>query len=468
MIIEAGEDVACQRNQPAGPAIERYRRILDWRTGNHGAIECVLVQGIEAANDQRCGTGQASAIDQAARELVVLRQAQRRIPERPARFAFWRNEVGGARRVQQVFVRGVFTLLSVGVEQGIRRLAVDNQLEFPCKVLGILHAAVGAAGPEWRYAVRRVAGKEDAAMPEFLHAQAGEGIDADPFQFEFRILAQERLDARDDFFRLPFSDRIGIPAKLEIDTPYIVGLAVQQNRLVRMKGRIEPEPPFGWKRGFHLDVRNQEPVTEGLALAFQSAEIAHRTARAVGGDQVIALQPVFAIGRIDAELDTVIVLRKSGDLVFPAHVDKLQVSGAVEQVAFHVILLEIDECRPAVSRFRQQIELVHHLLAKENFPHVPGNAFGYRTFTATQPVHDLQRALGKADGARAGGQGAVVVQKNHRYVLLREIDRRRKADRPCAYDHDRPAYRYSAVLVGRAPVGIHRTLIILVHCDTSS
>ncbi len=106
------------------------------------------------------------------------------------------------------------------------------------------------------------------------------------------------------FFRLV---RIGIPAELEIDSPDIVGLPVQQHALVAMERRIEPEPALGGEAGLHLDVGDQEAVLETAAVAFQAEQTAQRRARAVAGDDMVGSQFVGAIRRLDPQPDMIVM-----------------------------------------------------------------------------------------------------------------------------------------------------------------
>ena len=76
-----------------------------------------------------------------------------------------------------------------------------------------------------------------------------------------------------------------------------------------------------------------------------------------------------------------------------------------------------------------------------------------------QAVHDLQRALGVTDGARADADRVVVVQHHRRDAARRAFERRRQADRPGTDDHHRmAAHRTRALLVaqsiGKLRVGI--------------
>src|SRR5439155_14374028 len=150
------------------------------------------------------------------------------------------DEIGAARRGEDVLIGGERPLAVIAVEQALRSLARQDELQFPRKIVDILDAAVRAARAERRYQVRRVADEQRATPAERVHAAALEGVHARPLDLEARILAEHGAQSRQDALRLFLLFRIGIPTQLEIDAPYVVGLAMQQRRLVAVKRRIEP------------------------------------------------------------------------------------------------------------------------------------------------------------------------------------------------------------------------------------
>ncbi len=91
----------------------------------------------------------------------------------------------------------------------------------------------------------------------------------------------------------------------------------------------------------------------------------------------------------------------------------------------------------------------------EDLAHVPAHTLAHDRLAAAQAVEDLQRALGPADRARADAHRVVVVEHQHRDVVLREVDRRGEADRAGA-DDDHRMMDAVAVLVRRAAVGVDR------------
>src|SRR6185437_13347087 len=109
-----------------------------------------------------------------------------------------------------------------------------------------------------------------------IHALARERIDTDPLELELRVLAQQRLHARNDALGLLLLVWIGIPAELEIDSPDVVGLHVQKDRLIAMERWIEPEPALGGEVGLHPHVGDQEAVAEHLPPDLPTQRRAHR------------------------------------------------------------------------------------------------------------------------------------------------------------------------------------------------
>ncbi len=176
--------------------------------------------------------------------------------------------------------------------------------------------------------------------------------------------------------------RIGVPAELEVDPPDIVGLAMQQRRLVAVKRWVEPETALGRKAGAHRNVCDQEPIVEDLSFAFDPEHAANRAARAVGGDQPVGMHRVFAIGRADPKRDTVGLLFDADDFAAPAELGLRQLAQALDQELLDPVLLQVDERRPAVTLAGQQVEFVDLLIAKENPADAPADALLHQPLCA--------------------------------------------------------------------------------------
>src|SRR5450432_3246343 len=146
-------------------------------------------------------------------------------------------------------------------------------------------------------------------MAKIAHSPALERIYARPLDLEPRIVAEHRLQPRENVLGFLLLIRIGVPAKLEIDTPDVVGLAMQQRGLVAVKGRIEPEPALGRKFRAHVDIGDQEAIAKHLAVAVQPEHAADRAARTVGDDQPVGMYDVFAVRRGDTHRDAIWLLR---------------------------------------------------------------------------------------------------------------------------------------------------------------
>jgi hypothetical protein len=214
------------------------------------------------------------------------------------------------------------------------------------------------------------------------------------------------------------------------------------------------------RTGIHRDVGDQEAIAEHAALGLLAQQLAQVGARAVAGGDVGGRQPVVAFGRFHGEHGAVVALLDARHLVVPAQVDERQRSGALHEVALDVVLLQVDEGRPLVAGLGQQVEAVDLLVVEEHLAHVPRDALVHHAVAAAQAIEHFERALGKADRARAAGEGVVVVQQHHRHLAQREVDGEREADRAGTDDHDRPMGWGRGVLVGVAVVVEAQTLIV--------
>ena len=159
--------------------------------------------------------------------------------------------------------RGAFEV--VGIEQALRRLALDDESELPGEIFRILDAGIGAARAERRHLMRGISCEDHAPMHEAFQAAALERIDGHPFEREI-VMPQHLPKAGDHALRRLLGFRIRIGSKLQIDAPDIVRLFVQQGRASLMERRIEPEPSLGWKVALHLHIGDQEAIFEDLAL----------------------------------------------------------------------------------------------------------------------------------------------------------------------------------------------------------
>ena len=233
---------------------------------------------------------------------------------------------------------------------------------------------------------------------------------------------------------------------------------MQQHALVAVEVGIEPEPALGGEVHIHLHIGDQEAVLEGAALAFLPQQLAQSRARTVATRDPVALQTVVAIGRFDGEFRVVGVLLNAHDLVVPADVDQRQLRSAFGQKAFHVVLLQVHERGALVAFFGQQVELVDLLVLQEHAAELPRHALVRHAVAAAKAVEDFERALGKADGARAGGQLVVVVQQHDRNVLLRQIDGQRQSHRASTHHDHRMPRRRCCRLIGMALV-VERELL---------
>ncbi len=228
-----------------------------------------------------------------------------------------------------------------------------------------------------------------------------------------------------------------------------------------MKGWVEPEPALGGEVRLirQLHIGDQKAVLKNTPLALQPQHLPRGRACAVAGHQPLRVDLVRALGRVDAEQCAVRAALHRSDLVVPADVDARQLQRTLHQVGLGVVLLKVDEGGALVALFGQQVELVQLLVLQKHLAQVPRHALVHHALAHAQAVPDLQRALGKADGARADGELVVVVQHHHTLPALGQVDRQRQAHGARADDHDGVLRGRRAVLVRRAHIskieGLH-------------
>ncbi len=107
----------------------------------------------------------------------------------------------------------------------------------------------------------------------------------------------------------------------------------------------------------------------------------------------------------------------------------------IDQIGLGIELLQVDEGGPLVPFLRQQIELIKQRRAVKNPADAPHHALVDHALADAEPVPEFERALGKADRARALADPVGVVEQHHGLAALRQIDRERQPDRAGA-DHD--------------------------------
>ena len=320
--------------------------------------------------------------------------------------------------------------------------------------------------------MRGIAGKNHPAVEEAIHPPALEFVERDPLELEL-VVTEHARDPRPHVLRLLLDDGIGIAIELEIDAPDVVGLTVQQRGAAGMKRRIEPEPALGRELRGHLDVGDQELVLEHLAGEVGADHLPQRRARAVAGDDILRVQAIGALRRLDRQRDGIVALLERRHLVAPAQIDRRQIADAIDQIGLGVILLEVDEGRPLVTVLRQQVELVKLRLAMKNAADAPDHALVDHAVADAEPVPIFERPLGEADRARAFADPVGIIQKDDALAALGKVNRERQPHRPRADDHHGMLGRTLAgtILVGVAAIaelGFGLLRIGLRHALTSA
>ena len=312
-------------------------------------------------------------------------------------------------------------------------------MEFPGQVVHVLQPAVCPARPERRHQVGGIAGKDGAAMDEFFHAAALEGVQAHPLVLEFKVGTEEGADLGVDILLLHHLLAVDVPAHLEIDAPDVIGLLVDQRSLAGVERRVEPEAPDRGEVRFHAHVGNQEVVLEYPAHEIQSQGLPYRAAMPVRGDQVIATEPVFPCGGVHGHDDLVSVIDDTGYLVLPADTGLRVLREQVDQVFFRIELLQVDERGEFLFLVRQQVKFVDRLglLAEIDPALVPHHAFFHHAPADADAIQDLQRAFRPAYRARTVTHGVVFLQHHGADTVARQVYGARQADGTAACDDHR-------------------------------
>src|SRR6476469_5603980 len=146
------------------------------------------------------------------------------------------NEVCRVSRRTNIFVRRCAALALITIEQGNRGRAPQDEGELPGKVYGILEPGIRTACSKRGDLMSGVACEDNPPMNKPLHAPALKLIYRYPFEFEF-LVSQHAFDPRPHILRKPFNGGVRVWDKLQIDAPYVVGLAVKQRGLSGMECR---------------------------------------------------------------------------------------------------------------------------------------------------------------------------------------------------------------------------------------
>ena len=171
---------------------------------------------------------------------------------------------------------------------------------------------------------------------------------------------------------------------------------------------------------------------------------------------MIREQAVGAVRRLDPEFRMIRVRRDADHAVLPAQMETRHAKCAVDQHLLDMELLEIDEGRHLVPGFRQEVEGVKLALALKDPAPAPGDALLHHRRGTAQPVEDFQRLLREADGTAPLADPVAVIEQDHRYALLAEINRQRQPDRPGTNDDDGMPRRLRLILIGRSDIGKRR------------
>ena len=112
--------------------------------------------------------------------------------------------------------------------------------------------------------------------------------------------------------------------------------------------------------------------------------------------------------------------RDPGYAIAPAGVHAPGLEQALYQELLQMILLKIDEGGILVASLRKQVEAYSSRSRRNTLPWFQTTPLADGPLAAAQPVENLQRALGEADGAAAFGQRRFLVHQHAVDAVQRE------------------------------------------------
>ena len=157
---------------------------------------------------------------------MVPSQVKGRIAKHATRFAFRRDEVCGAGGIQNIFICRIRAFAVIGVQQRLRRQATHYQIQLPHQTVCVLQARVGAPRAKRRDLVCSITNKQQTLMTKLFHATALEGVNTDPLQLKFCVVAKHSFETWQYFFRFALFFGVCIPAQLKVNAPNVIGLLV--------------------------------------------------------------------------------------------------------------------------------------------------------------------------------------------------------------------------------------------------
>ena len=132
---QQGEAIAKLTEQPGVLRVRIHGRIGTIRARRHQAGIGRFIRCVQAGVPIRRWRGQTAAVDQAPGKGLGRGQSQHRVAQAAADLALGCDEVGGARRVEQVVIGGEGALLVVAVQQRDRRRPGEHAFELPDQVV---------------------------------------------------------------------------------------------------------------------------------------------------------------------------------------------------------------------------------------------------------------------------------------------------------------------------------------------
>ncbi|MNS77683.1 hypothetical protein D3C72_1112680 [compost metagenome] len=359
-----------------------------------------------------------------------------------------RHEFRAFGAVAQVFMGGVHALVRIAVEQGLRRLALDDVGELPGEIVRIIDARVRSAHAEDGYQMGRITREQHGTVPVFFQRQRVGFIDSDPHGMPRRGFphhGQQAVHAGRHIFQQHGRLRILVVAQLIVDAPDIVGLLVHQHCRAGIRRRVEIREPFRRTVALQVDIDDHIAPFIAGALQFQAQRLAHDTAPAIGRHQPVRVNLVGFVGRGNRDRGAIGAPVHAGGPRLPADIDQFRLAfGRVEQELLDMILRQVDHGRQLLVRVLRHREMQHFLVAVKTAPTGPRQAFADKTVERAQAFDDFQAAPRDADGAAARAHAIVGLDQHAAHAVAGQAQGRGQAHGAAADDQHRNMLRRCA------------------------
>ncbi|MPL98953.1 hypothetical protein SDC9_45165 [bioreactor metagenome] len=433
---------ADQREAAAGEPVRQEPGAhprLDHRRPGRGARRKARIVG---QHRRAFGIGEGRhlpRVGELAREGVGEGEAKRRVAQDLPAAGGRRHEARAFRGIRKDIKRRAAPLGGVAVNQRHPGLAGQHMAELPADVMGVGDAVVQPAHAEDRHDMGTVADEDHRALAVVLERQRVGRIDRPPFKLpraRMADLGQHRGDAVAHDVLAHCLGRVLVIAKLIVDAPDVVGLAVNEHRRAGPAGRVEKRAADRRIVVLHLHVGDDIAALEILPLQAQAKLAAHRAARPVGGQNPTGVEAVASLGIGDGQPRAGLVDLDPLEPALPARLDQRVGLDRLPQIGLDELLLEVVHRAEFLFRPVGHVELEDLPAAVEAAPRGPAERLLEEGRDHAEAVEDGIALPRDADRPAAIVEAVLRLDQHRGDALLGKRQRRDHADGAGADDGD--------------------------------